>query len=121
MATTSEQSLCRTRRHKAEPEKCRDGVNPCAESPGSKTPGDSGTPPVSDTGKTLLKQCSNSGQVTARYARPVEIVSRFQSVATWYEDDDAAVSETNWWGAKTPGDPATPPVSDTGKTLLMQN
>ena len=38
-------------------------------------------PPVSNTEKTLLKQNSYSGQLTARYARLVEMMSRFQSVA----------------------------------------
>ena len=35
---------------------------------GVKTPGDPTTPPVSDTGKTLLTQNRNNGQLAARYA-----------------------------------------------------
>ena len=53
---------------------------------GVETPGDPATPPVSDTGKTLLKQNWNSDQPAAKYARLIEIMSRFQSVAalaTW--------------------------------------
>ena len=48
---------------------------------GVKTPGDPATRPVSDTGKTLLKQNSNSEQLAARYPKLVERMSRVQSEA----------------------------------------